>query len=89
MFEFDGGSFTREEIEPITATDNVTNPVEEAEITEKYSEIPGDQTEPEQEKEWFYKLGLSQEEIDVLNRIDYSDSEAVKGDYGTVKVKGD
>jgi enoyl-[acyl-carrier-protein] reductase (NADH) len=90
MFEFDGGTFTREEIEPIAATDKVTKRVdEETDLNEDYIEIPVDQTDSEQGTEWFHKLGLNQEEIDVLKSIDYSESEAVKGDYGTVKVKGD
>ncbi len=90
MFELDGSAFTREEIEPIAATDKVTNRVEEeTDLNEAYKEMLEDQTDSEQGTEWFHKLGLNQEEIDVLNSIDYSEPEAVKGDYGTVKVKGD
>ncbi len=90
MFEFDGGSLSREEVEPVPATDNVMDHTEEAaEMDEDYNEVPEDQPEAELGTEWFHKLGLTQEEIDVLKNIDYSGSEAVKGDYGTAKVKGD
>ncbi|HHV13113.1 MAG TPA: hypothetical protein GXX75_22840 [Clostridiales bacterium] len=90
MFEFDSGTFGREEVEPVTVTDHVADYMEETtEMDEDYNELPEDQPETEQGTQWFHRLGLSQEEIDVLKNIDYSEPEAMKGDYGTVKVKGD
>lgn len=86
MFEFDNSTLKKEAVEPVSVTDNVEETIE---MDEDNNEVQDEHLKVEQGTEWFHKLGLSQEEIEVLENIDYSEPEVTKGASGTVKIHGD